>query len=111
MRVRAVVWVVVVSLAAAGVATTAVAADTNPAVMRIVFPEGWSTRQMADRVAEVRRIAIERRGVTPRLTGLAYAQAARSARPPRAFRSEAGVNVEGFLFPALYQFEGHTSAA
>ena len=30
---------------------------------------------MADRVAEVRRIAIERRGVTPRLTGAAYARA------------------------------------
>ena len=65
---------------------------------------------MADRVAEVRRIAIERRGVTPRLTGAAYARAARNARPPQAFRQEAGVNVEGFLFPALYHFEAHTSA-
>ena len=65
---------------------------------------------MADRVAEVRRIAIERRGVTPRLTGAAYARAARRARPPQRFRAEAGYRVEGFLFPALYQFEAHTSA-
>ena len=65
---------------------------------------------MADRVAEVRRIAIERRGVTPRLTGAAYARAVRAARPPEAFRAEAGDRVEGFLFPALYQFEPQTSA-
>ena len=65
---------------------------------------------MADRVAEVRRIAIERRGVTPRLTGAGYTRAARRARPPLGFRAEAGNNVEGFLFPALYHFEGHTTA-
>ena len=108
--VRAVAWIVVGCLAAAGAAASGWAADTNPVVLRIVFPEGWSARQMADRVAEVRRIAIERRAVTPRLTGAAYARAARGARPPRAFREEAGRNVEGFLFPALYHFEGHTSA-
>ena len=65
---------------------------------------------MADRVAEVRRIAIERRGVTPRLTGADYTRAARRARPPLGFGAEAGKNVEGFLFPALYHFEGHTTA-
>ena len=108
--VRAVAWVVVGCLAAAGATASASAADTNPVVLRIVFPEGWSARQMADRVAEVRRIAIERRGVTPRLTGAAYARAARRARPPQRFRAEAGYRVEGFLFPALYQFEAHTSA-
>jgi UPF0755 protein len=64
---------------------------------------------MADRVAEVRRIAIERRGVTPRLTGAAYARAVQMSRPPQAFRAEAGDSVEGFLFPALYEFEGDTS--
>ena len=64
---------------------------------------------MADRVAEVRRIAIERRGVTPRLTGAEYARAVRRARPPTAFRGEAD-RVEGFLFPALYHFERHTTA-
>jgi cell division protein YceG involved in septum cleavage len=58
----------------------------------------------------VRRIAIDRRHVTPRLTGAAYAAAVRKARPPAAFRAEAGTRVEGFLFPALYQFEEQTSA-
>ena len=109
MVVRAVLWVVVGCLATAGISASGWAADTKPEVLRIVFPEGWSARQMADRVAEVRRIAIARRGVTPRLTG-GGTRAARRARPPRLFRAEAGDNVEGFLFPALYHFEGHTSA-
>jgi len=107
---RAVTLVVVGCLTWVGVSAAATRADATPVVLRIVFPEGWSARQMADRVAEVRHIAIERRGVTPRLTGAAYARAVRQARPPRAFRAEAGGDVEGFLFPALYQFEGHTSA-
>jgi cell division protein YceG involved in septum cleavage len=108
--VRAVAWVVVGCMASIGASTSASAADTSPAVLEIVFPEGWSARQMADRVAEVRRIAIERRPITPRLTGAAYTRAVRRARPPRAFRGEAGDNFEGFLFPTLYNFEGHTSA-
>jgi peptidoglycan lytic transglycosylase G len=110
MVVRAVLWVVVACLAVAGFSASGWAADTPPGLLRIVFPEGWSARQMADRVAEVRRIAIERRGVTPHLTGTEYARAVRRARPLRGFRAEAGDSVEGFLFPALYDFEGHTSA-
>ena len=42
-------------------------------VLRIVFPEGYSVRQMADQAAHVRRIAIAKRGVTPRLSGRSYA--------------------------------------
>jgi uncharacterized YceG family protein len=83
-------------------ARPAAAAD---ATLRIVFPEGFSVRQMTDRVAEVRRIAIRKRHVTPALTGSAYASAARAARPPLQVRS-----VEGFLFPSLYQFGPATTA-
>ena len=110
MVVRTIAWLIVGCLAFAGASTSAAAADSSPVVLRVVFPEGWSARQMADRVAEVRRIAIDRRHVTPRLTGAAYAAAVRKARPPAAFRAEAGTRVEGFLFPALYQFEEQTSA-
>ena len=110
MVVRAVAYVIVGCLAFAGSAASRSAADSSPVVLRVVFPEGWSARQMADRVAEVRRIAIERRGITPRLTGAAYARAVRTARPPEAFHAGAGDSVEGFLFPALYQFEKQTRA-
>ena len=55
----------------------------TPVTLRIVFPEGFSVRQMADRVSEVRKIAIRKRGVTPRLTGVAYKAAAARTRAPR----------------------------
>jgi UPF0755 protein len=73
--------------------------------LRIVFPEGYSVRQMADQAAHVRRIAIQKRGVTPLLSGQGYADAAARARPPRAFASYLKRrSVEGFLFPAGYEF-------
>ena len=103
---------VVAALAAVGVAAARPATAAAPVVLRIVFPEGFSARQMADRVAEVRRIAIRKRHVTPRLTGSGYARAAASARPPRAFRPYLKRRtVEGFLFPALYEFTATTSGA
>ena len=98
-------------LLAAGSATRPAQAAA-PVTLRIVFPEGFSARQMADRVAEVRRIAIERRHVTPRLTGSAYAAAARAATPPKGFSPDVNRrSIEGFLFPALYHFEPQTTAA
>jgi hypothetical protein len=60
-------------------------AETAPpqlAVLRIIFPEGFTRREMADRVAAVREIAIDKRGVTPRLTRTAYLQGSGAAVPP-----------------------------
>jgi UPF0755 protein len=86
------------------------AAASRQATLRIVFPEGFSARQMADRVAAVRRIAIAKRKVTPRLTGRAYREAVARASAPRAFRPFlTRRSVEGFLFPALYEFTPRTS--
>ena len=69
-------------------------------VLKIVFPEGFTARKMADRAAEVRQIAIRKRGVTPRLSGASYAAATRAATPPAAFRPFLKRrSVEGFLFP------------
>jgi UPF0755 protein len=101
-------------LSALLVATSALAAPADaqaPVTLRIVFPEGFSARQMADRVAEVRRIAIRKRGVTPRLTGGAYARATAQARAPKPFRRFLRRrSVEGFLFPSLYEFTRDTTA-
>jgi UPF0755 protein len=86
-------------------------AEAPPVTLRIVFPEGFSVRQMADRVSEVRKIAIRKRNVTPRLTGVAYKAAATRARAPQAFRRHLKRrSVEGFLFPALYDFTQYTRA-
>jgi UPF0755 protein len=81
-------------------------------VLRIIFPEGTSVRQMADQAAHVRRIAIAKRKVTPRLSGTTYAAAAARATPPRAFRPFLKRrSIEGFLFPAGYEFLPSTTAS
>jgi UPF0755 protein len=99
-------------VAAVGAAGGTRARAAEPVTLRVVFPEGFTVRQMTGRVAEVRRIAIRKRGVTPRLTGTAYATAARRALPPLAFRRFLKRrSVEGFLFPALYEFEPTTTAS
>ena len=101
-------------VAALGLALTGVArsAEGPSVTLRIVFPEGFSVRQMADRVSEVRKIAIRKRKVTPRLTGVSYKNAAARARAPRAFRPYLRRrSVEGFLFPALYEFTPETRAS
>ncbi len=79
--------------------------------LRIIFPEGFTVRDMADRVAAVREIAIDKRGVTPRLTKATYLRAVDEAVAPPKFRKDAKRgSLEGFLFPALYEFTQATSA-
>jgi UPF0755 protein len=83
-------------------AAAAPAADVS---LLIIFPEGMSVRQMADRVSEVRLKAIGTKHVTPVLTGNAYAAAAATTSPPAAFRAaDKRHSIEGFLFPAGYEF-------
>jgi len=90
------------------------AAETPPplARLRIIFPEGFTRRDMADRVAAVRQIAVEKRGVTPRLTRTGYLRASGAALPPPEFRKDWKLSsIEGFLFPATYEFTKLTSSA
>jgi UPF0755 protein len=87
--------------------------ETAPplARLRVIFPEGFTRREMAERVAAVREIAIAKRGVTPRLTAAGYLAASKAARPPASFRKDwAGRSIEGFLFPATYEFTKLTSS-
>jgi UPF0755 protein len=87
------------------------AAAEAPVTLRIIFPEGFSARQMADRVSEVRKIAIRKRGVTPRLTGVAYTRATAGTPAPARFRRYLERrSLEGFLFPSLYEFTQETRA-
>jgi uncharacterized YceG family protein len=87
--------------------------ETTPPLqtLRIIFPEGFTRRDMADRVAAVRQIAIEKRGVTPRLTKTGYLEASGAAVPPAEFRRDWKLSsIEGFLFPATYEFTRLTSS-
>ncbi len=87
-------------------ATTAAA--PKPTILRIVFPEGFTRKEMVKRVAEVRQIAKTKRNVTPKLSGNAYAKASKAAKVPPAFRKDAR-GIEGFLFPATYEFVPKTT--
>ena len=78
--------------------------------LRIIFPEGFTIREMADRVAAVRGIAIAKRGVTPRLTRDGYLRAVSRALAPPRFRADVQRDsLEGFLFPASYEFTQKTT--
>jgi uncharacterized YceG family protein len=87
--------------------------ETTPPLvtLRIIFPEGFTRRDMAERVAAVRQIAIDKRGVTPRLTKAGYLQASGAAVPSAEFRRDWKLSsIEGFLFPATYEFTKLTSS-
>jgi uncharacterized YceG family protein len=87
------------------------AAPKPLARLRIIFPEGFTVAEMADRVAAVRQIAITKRGVTPRLTRAGYLRAVEASRAPARFRKDmTRDSMEGFLFPALYEFNQRTTA-
>jgi uncharacterized YceG family protein len=79
--------------------------------LTVIFPEGFTVAEMADRVAAVREIAIDRRRVTPRLTRAGYVRAVDAAKAPSRFRGTMTQDsLEGFLFPASYEFTERTTA-
>ena len=79
-----------------------------PKPYRIVFPEGFTREQMADRVAAVDKIADRKRGA--RLSRAAYLAASRKPRVPPCFKGKVR-SLEGFLFPATYEFFPETRSA
>ncbi len=109
---------VLVAAVAAGVSLAAVHRHSSPPPppppkppkpFRIVFPEGFTRAQMAVRVRDVARIADgEHRGHV-RLSSAAYLAASRQAVVP-CFGKKVQRNLEGFLFPATYDFLTKTTA-
>jgi len=82
-----------------------------PRPLKIIFPEGFTRRQMAERIREVNRIARERRGVSPRLASAAYVRATESSPIPGKFAGDGKRRpLEGFLFPSTYEFEPQTTS-
>ena len=76
----------------------------------IVFPEGFTRRQMADRVEAVGKIAQRKRHVRTHLTRRNYLAATRALRAPSCFRGKTAPTIEGFLFPATYEFFPQTTS-
>jgi uncharacterized YceG family protein len=83
-----------------------------PEPLRIIFPEGFTRDQMSVRIDEVNQIARQKRNVRPRLSPKRYrALTGGAARAPKGFlrRSERPPHLEGFLFPATYEFTKRTT--
>jgi peptidoglycan lytic transglycosylase G len=87
---------------------TTATAPAKP-VLRIVFPEGFTREEMAQRLEEVNRIAKRRRNITPALRPRAYLRATRRGPLPAGFDDEIP-HLEGFLFPATYEFTEDTTS-
>ena len=76
-----------------------------PKPLKIVFPEGFTIEQMAERIGAVNEIAKERRNVTPRLSAAEYTRLTRRSKLPATFAGDGkSRTLEGFLFPATYEF-------
>ena len=87
------------------------AAAPGLVTLHVIFPEGFTRADMAERIGAVRAIAIRRRHVRPRLTSTGYLAASVAAKAPAGFKRRRGSrSLEGFLFPATYDFTQATTA-
>ena len=80
-----------------------------PKPFRIIFPEGFTRRDMAQRVHAVSLIALHKRHAHVRIAKQTYL-AASHARVVPGFGGKKR-SLEGFLFPATYDFLKQTTSA
>ena len=80
-----------------------------PKPFRVVFPEGFTRMDMAHRVQVVAGIAHRERGVKPLLSAKTYLRASGPRRVAGFGRKRRP--LEGFLFPATYDFLANTTSA
>jgi UPF0755 protein len=108
------VWLVTVAVGGIGGGDgkkTAPTVPVAPPALKIIFPEGFSRAQMAERVTAVNEIAREKRKINPRLSAQAYLKATESSPMPGRFARDGQRRpLEGFLFPATYEFEQQTTS-
>jgi uncharacterized YceG family protein len=76
---------------------------------RVVFPEGFTRTQMAERVQAVAKIAHHERHVRPRISAKGYLAASQPRRIPGFGPKK--LPLEGFLFPSTYFFDRKTTSA
>ena len=97
-----------------GEAATTAATTTGPPpkpALKIVFPEGFTIAEMAQRVRAVNEIAEDKRNITPKLKPREYSRLAKRLPPPAGFSKnrQKVPHLEGFLFPATYEFTEDTT--
>jgi uncharacterized YceG family protein len=101
------VYRTVTRTSASGRVTTVIA---MPKPFHIVFPEGFTRVEMAKRAGVVDKIAERKRHVNAKLSRAAYLAATRTPRVPPCFHTKVRT-IEGFLFPATYEFFPQTTSA
>jgi uncharacterized YceG family protein len=89
---------------------TVVTVIAMPKPFHVVFPEGFTRKQMADRIAAVAKIATRKRKIHPKLSRAGYLAATAKPPVPTCFRNKVKT-IEGFLFPATYEFFKETTSA
>jgi len=89
---------------------TTTTAIVPPRPFRVLFPEGFTRGQMAERVGVVARIAERERGRRPKLSAARYLAGTRRPRREPGFGARR-LPLEGFLFPATYDFTARTTSA
>jgi UPF0755 protein len=89
-------------------ATTAALPPPKP--LRIVFPEGFTIEQMAERITAVNGIAARKRNVKTHLRAGQYLSLTKRSRLPGELAGDGKHRIlEGFLFPATYEFLPRTT--
>ena len=82
-----------------------------PPTLKIIFPEGFTRAQMAERIKAVNQIARQKRKINPKLSSRAYLAATASSKIPGKFAGDhKRRQLEGFLFPSTYEFEPKTTS-
>ena len=103
-------WAIVSSFGGSGKSKPATTVVLAPHQFKVVFPEGFTRAQMAQRVNAVAQIARNERGREPALNGRAYLRLTSAGRREPGFGRKR-YPLEGFLFPATYDFTVHTTSA
>jgi uncharacterized YceG family protein len=80
-----------------------------PKPFRVIFPEGFTRKQMAERVSAVAAIARRKRHKPVALNAKQYLAVSRSVTVP-CFTPHRQKHAEGFLFPATYDFLATTTS-
>jgi uncharacterized YceG family protein len=109
VAVAAVVVAVVAAMPHVHKAAPPPAPPPPPKPFRVIFPEGFTRAQMADRVAAVAKIAHRKSGKHIALTAKSYLAASRTLTIP-CVTPHRQTKVEGFLFPATYDFLATTTS-
>jgi UPF0755 protein len=78
-------------------------------VLRIIFPEGFTRAEMADRIGAVNEIAKSKRKITTSLSPRRYMRLTGKPTLPEGFPRTKVPHLEGFLFPATYEFTEDTT--